>query len=83
MTLKQRACENITGKGENAASQHFLLFPKCILYYHRQKSSFSNITLIDVYVQYYFNCIYNVYIVGKEEIARDKQFLLFPYRHLE
>ena len=27
MTLKQRAFENIAGKGQNAGNQHFLLFP--------------------------------------------------------
>ena len=30
-TLKQRALENIVGKGENACNQHFLLFPQCFL----------------------------------------------------
>ena len=30
-SLKQRAFENIVGKGENAGKQHFLLFPQCFL----------------------------------------------------
>ena len=29
MTLRKEAFENISGKGENADNQHFLLFPKC------------------------------------------------------
>ena len=28
-TPRMEAFENILGKGENAANQHFLLFPKC------------------------------------------------------
>ena len=31
MTLKKKHFENIVGKGENAVSQHFLLFPQCFL----------------------------------------------------
>ena len=29
--LKEKDFENIVGKGENAGSQHFLLFPQCFL----------------------------------------------------
>ena len=31
MTLRNRPFENIVGKGENADSQHFLLFSQCLL----------------------------------------------------
>ena len=36
MTLKQRAFENIVGKGENAGNQHFLLFTQCLLPFPKQ-----------------------------------------------
>ena len=39
-TLKTNALENTVGKGENAGSQHFLLFPRCFLFYQRENSSF-------------------------------------------
>ena len=39
-TLGKKPFENIVGKGENAGSQHFLLFPLCFQPYQRQKSSF-------------------------------------------
>ena len=39
-TLGKEAFKNIVGKGENAGSQHFLLFPQCLQPYQRQKSSF-------------------------------------------
>ena len=35
-TLKKNALENTEGKGENADNQHFLLFPECFLFYHRE-----------------------------------------------
>ena len=41
--LKKEAFENIVEKGENAANQHFLLFPQCFLPYQRQKLSFWQI----------------------------------------
>ena len=41
MNLRKRALENIVGKGENAANQHFLLFPQCFLPYQRHQSSFE------------------------------------------
>ena len=41
MTLRKRPFENIVGKGENAAKQHFILFPQCFLPYQRHKSSFD------------------------------------------
>ena len=37
--LKEKAFENILGKGENAGNQHFLLFLQCFLPYQMQKSS--------------------------------------------
>ena len=37
-TLKNKAFENILGKGENASNQYFLLFPQCFLPYQRQRS---------------------------------------------
>ena len=33
MTQRKNAIENVVGKGENASNQHFILFPKCFLYY--------------------------------------------------
>ena len=30
-TLRKRPLKNILGQGENAGSQHFLLFPQCFL----------------------------------------------------
>ena len=38
--MKQRAFENIVGKGENAGNQHFLLFPQCFLPFPNQISIF-------------------------------------------
>ena len=38
MTLKKKALENIVGKGENAGSQHFLLFPQCFIPFSKQIS---------------------------------------------
>ena len=38
MILKQRAFENIVGKGENAGNQHFLLIPQCFLPFSNQIS---------------------------------------------
>ena len=37
-TLKQRAFENILGKGENAGNHNFLLFPQCFLPFPNQFS---------------------------------------------
>ena len=34
--MKQRAFENIVGKGENAGNQHFLLLPQCFLTFQNQ-----------------------------------------------
>ena len=39
MTLTKNAIENNEGKGKNAASQHFFLFPQYLLLYQREKSS--------------------------------------------
>ena len=41
MALKEKAFENIEGKGENAGNQHFLLFPPCFPPYEGQVSSFG------------------------------------------
>ena len=46
MTLKKESFKNNVGKGENARNQHFLLFPQCFLLYQREKSSFSNVSLL-------------------------------------
>ena len=35
---RQKATENIVGKGENAGNQHFLHFSQCFLSYVRPKS---------------------------------------------
>ena len=40
--LKDRAFENIVGKGENAGIQHFLLFPQCFLPFPNQSSIFHS-----------------------------------------
>ena len=40
MTLKKMALENTVGKGENAAKQHFLLFPQCFVLYQREELPF-------------------------------------------
>ena len=40
MTLQKKSYKNTVGKGENAAYQHFLLFPQCFLLHHTDKSSF-------------------------------------------
>ena len=37
----QEDFENVVGKGENAAYQHFLLFPQCFLPSSRQTSVFK------------------------------------------
>ena len=37
---KEGGFENISGKGENAGNQHFLLFPKCFLPFPKQISIF-------------------------------------------
>ena len=34
--LEEKTFENILGKGENAAYQHFLFFPQCFLLHERQ-----------------------------------------------
>ena len=39
-TLKEKALENTVRKGENAGTQHFLLFPQSFLLNQREKSSF-------------------------------------------
>ena len=40
MTLRKEAWENIEGKGENAAKQHFLLFPLCFLFIKKPHFNF-------------------------------------------
>ena len=40
-TLKEKAYENIVGKGENTSNQQFLLFSQCLLAYHRQVLPFK------------------------------------------
>ena len=40
-TLGNKAFENIVGKGENAGSQHFLLFPQCFFFLICPKAKFS------------------------------------------
>ena len=41
-TLRKRPFHNILGKGENASSQHFLLFPICFQLFCRQISIFES-----------------------------------------
>ena len=38
MTLGEKPFEKIVGKGENAGSQHFLLFPQCFLPFPKEIS---------------------------------------------
>ena len=40
LTLKKKPFENIVGKGENAANQHFVLFPWCFLSCQKHKLGF-------------------------------------------
>ena len=46
MTLKQRACENIVGKGENAGNQHFLLSHNVFSPIRDRNRHFSNIEFV-------------------------------------
>ena len=46
LTLKEKAFENIVGKGENAGSQHFLLFPQCFLPFPKQILIFTQIHFV-------------------------------------
>ena len=39
-SIKKKGLENAVGKGDNASSQHFLLFPPFFLLYQRVKSMF-------------------------------------------
>ena len=39
--LKKQPFENTVGKGENAGTQHFLLFPQCFLTFQRQSPLFE------------------------------------------
>ena len=40
---KENILENIVGKGENAANQHFLLFPQCFLPYEDKFNALGSI----------------------------------------
>ena len=42
MTLCKKSFENIVRKGENAANQHFLLFPQCFVFFPKQISTLSS-----------------------------------------
>ena len=82
-TLKQRALENIVGKGENPGNQHFLLFPLFI-------SIISKSFHLGNYISELFGKVFNSWllttlgkkpfenIVGKGENAGNQHFLLFP-----
>ena len=89
----KKVLENTAGKGENAGSQHFLLFQQCFLLYQREKlqhlicrlqmfSIWSFRTgLILPKQALVFTCLqYKPFenTVGKGEIAQNEQFLLFP-----
>ena len=45
-TLKEKAFENIVGKGENVGNQHFLLFPQCFLHSKKKFQFFIYIYLV-------------------------------------
>ena len=77
--------ENSVGKGENAGYQHFLLFPQCF-----QKPSLSGSLKVGIECErlnpfpskpwFLRVCSTSLFenTVGKGEIARNEQFLLFP-----
>ena len=87
MTLCKKPFENIVGKGENADSQHFLLFPQCFppFYPFPKQQNLDSSKLkkfgddnfkFDENGRKFSKWIENT--VGKGEIARYKRFLLFP-----
>ena len=77
--------ENIVGKGENGGYQRFLLFPQCfqnasfVVKHDTRLPSFQCksllLTLSQTSPGFYVSFIHNV---GKAEIVRNDQFLLFP-----
>ena len=84
-TLKQRASENIVGKGENAGNQHFLLFPNCFLPYQRQKSLFKQDLICRLQMLSFWSgpkfCILgkelNFCLFGKEMTSKSIQYNLY------
>ena len=76
--------ENILGTEENAGYQHFLLFPKCFQKLYSSGSLKVEIVLERVNPlpnKSLFLHVCNTYLLetlGKGEVARNEQFLLFP-----
>ena len=61
-TLKEKAFENIVGKGENAGNQHFLLFPQCFLPFPKQISIFQlhsicRLQMLSIWTSLKFCCV--------------------------
>ena len=87
MTLKKKSFENIVRKGEYVDNQHFLLFPKCFLPIQKEHLLVSDIYFV---ICKRFNPFPNkplflrvcsqslLKTLWEEEIAQNKQFLLFP-----
>ena len=59
MHLKRKdAFENISGKGENAGNQHFLLFPKFSLPFQKEISHlFCNLPMLSIWCGLKFCCM--------------------------
>ena len=63
--LMKKAFENIVGKGENAGSQHFLLFPRCFI--HSQTNFIIRVAFISLTVNV-FN-LADILSIGENLIA--------------
>ena len=79
MTLKEKAFENILGKGENAGNQHFFLFPQCFLPICNTKKKYlvkPFTTLSRLSMTLKEEAFENIF--GKGENVGNQHFLLFP-----
>ena len=72
--------ENIVRKGENAGNHHFLLFPRCFkIGVGKFDKGLTRLTLSHTSPGFYVSAAQAFEnTVGKGEIARNEQFLLFP-----
>ena len=66
MTLKKKPFENIEGKGENAGSQHFSLFPTMFSTLPQQNFNFSSANAFNL-DQFKLLSLSKVYPVPKEK----------------
>ena len=62
ITLRNKAFENIVGKGENAGNQRFLLFSLCFLTWQEQILSFgpsliNHLQMLSVWASPKFGCL--------------------------